>query len=265
MNNLIKYKVIIPAILMFFTTHSIAGDRILPLPKPQVTKEIKKSNLHKKFIYPQNKPLNNLKSKKIEKEISNTEDIIITDNENEKKAFIYPEKKPIIVQKKVEKTPIKSTVLSKKDFEIAKITFELINKKKWKAALKTSKKARDKVLYNLVNYIYLKQPSNQASFYDYTTFIDANPDFPRINRLRYLAEHKININTNTPISIIKWFNGEKPLSDFGKIKLGEVYLLQDKVDEGSKLIKEGWIKAKLTKNDLRYLRKKYKKSYNNRR
>ena len=259
MNNLIKYKVIIPAILMFFTTHSIAGDRILPLPKPQVTKEIKKSNLHKKFIYPQNKPLNNLKSKKIEKEISNTEDIIITDNENEKKAFIYPEKKPIIVQKKVEKTPIKSTVLSKKDFEIAKITFELINKKKWKAALKTSKKARDKVLYNLVNYIYLKQPSNQASFYDYTTFIDANPDFPRINRLRYLAEHKININTNTPISIIKWFNGEKPLSDFGKIKLGEVYLLQDKVDEGSKLIKEGWIKAKLTKNDLRYLRKKYKK------
>ena len=36
-------------------------------------------------------------------------------------------------------------------------------------------------------------------------------------------------------------------------------LLQGNIEKGSKLIKEGWIKAKLSKSDLKYLRKKYKK------
>ena len=62
--------------------------------------------------------------------------------------------------------------------------------------------------------------SNAASFYDYSTFISSNKDFPRINRLRYLAEHKINIKNNTPIAILNWFDEKSPLSDFGKIKLG---------------------------------------------
>jgi len=248
-----KLNVIFLLILIIFSTNSIAAEPILPLPKPDVDIEAKIKTAKKKEIYPKRKPT----IKKITSNEEKTEVINLTESTED--VFIYPEKKPIIVQKKIKKITKTSTVLSKKDFEIAKKTFEYVDKKKWKKALQTAKKVRDKTLYNLVNYIYLKQPSNQASFYDYVTFINANSDFPRINRLRYLAEYKINIKANTPISIIKWFNGKTPLSDFGKIKLGEVYLLQGKNEEGSKLIKEGWIKAKLTKNDLRYLRKKYKK------
>ena len=132
-------------------------------------------------------------------------------------------------------------------------------KKKWQTALKLSKKARNRILYNLVSYLHLIQPSNLASFYDYQIFIRQNPDYPRINRLRYLAEHKINLKTNSPKSILKWFDGNEPLSEFGKIKLAEIYLQQGKIEEGSKLLKEAWIRAKLSKSNLRYLRKKYKK------
>ena len=32
--------------------------------------------------------------------------------------------------------------------------------------------------------------------YDYFLFIKENPEYPRISRLRYLAEHKINLKTN---------------------------------------------------------------------
>jgi len=105
----------------------------------------------------------------------------------------------------------------------------------------------------------LIKPINAASFYDYVSFINQNPNFPRISRLKYLAEHKINLKVNSPISIKKWFAGTMPLSEFGKIKLGEIYLSEGNIEEGSKLIKEGWIKAKLSKSQLRYLRKKYKK------
>ena len=143
----------------------------------------------------------------------------------------------MIVKKKIEKVLKKSLILSKKDYKIAKDTFEAIDKKKWQTALKLSKKARNRILYNLVSYLHLIQPSNLASFYDYQIFIRQNPDYPRINRLRYLAEHKINLKTNSPKNILKWFDGNVPLSDFGKIKLGEIYINQGNIDKGSNLIK----------------------------
>ena len=254
MNNLIKHKLIFITILCFFATQSLAGDKIIPAPKPTVDTEIKKKVADKKILYPQKKPINKVKDKlteKIEKEIEISKEETIVE-------IIYPQKKPIIFKKKIDKIVKKSDILSKRDFNLAKSAFEAIGKRKWKNALNISKKSRDKTLYKLVNYLYLKKTSNSASFYDYKIFINNNPYYPRINRLRYLAEHKINLNTHKPSTIIKWFDGNEPLSAFGKIKLGEILLLQKNNEEGIRLIKEGWIKAKLSKSQLRYLRKKYK-------
>ena len=252
MKKLIKHKVFFLTIFMFFSTQSVAKDTLLPLPKPNVNQETKKNTLKSKPIYPQEKPIKKEK-------IASDETTTLTEKSEEVETTIYPLKKPIIVKKVIEKKIVKSEVFSKKDFKIAKSVIASIEKNKWESALKLSQRARDKSLYNLVKYLYLKKTSNAATFYDYTSFISEKPNFPRINRLRYLAEHKINLKSSTLISIIKWFDGKKPLSDFGKIKLGEIYVQQDNYELGSKLIKEGWIKAKLSKADLRYLRKKYKK------
>ena len=75
-----------------------------------------------------------------------------------KKIFIYPEKKPVIFQKKIDKAVAKSTILSRKDFNIAKASFEAIDKKKWQTAIKLSKKAKDKMVFKLVYWLYLKEP-----------------------------------------------------------------------------------------------------------
>jgi len=257
MNNLIKVNVLLAAFFIVFSLQLAKADKILPVPRPLVDEETKKIIAKKKEIYPKKKPLKIVQETtetKVEEQIINA-----TEDENKEEVFIYPKKKPVIVKKQINKVVNKSAILSKKDFKIAKASFEAINKKKWQKALKISKKARDESLYNLVNYLYLKKSTNGANFYDYRSFINKNTEFPRINRLRYLAEHKINLKINTPISIIKWFDGKEPLSSFGKIKLGEVYILQGDIDKGSKLIKEGWIKAKLSKANLKYLRKKYKK------
>ena len=255
MENLTKHRAIFLILITFFSTNSIAADKILPIPKPIVDQETKKNVAKKKEIYPEPKP-----GTKIFKSESNQSQSTLESVEEKKvEVPIYPQKKPIVFKKSVDKAVTKSTILSNKDFKIAKSTFEAIDKRKWQTALKLSSKAKDKSFRTLVNYIYLKQPNNAASFYDYTKFILNNPNYPRINRLRYLAEHKINLKTNTPIAILSWFNGEEPLSHYGKIKLGEIYILQGNLELGSKLIKEGWIQAKLSKANLRYLRKKYKK------
>ena len=256
MKKLVKLKVILLAFIIIFTSKSLSADLILPLPKPAVDQEIKIKTAKKKEIYPQKKPETKIKQITSEEEISKIEEKF------EGEIAIYPQKKPVIVKKVIDKAVAKSKVLSKKDFKLAKSTFAAIDKKKWKTALKLSKKARDKTLYDLVNYLYLIKPSNAASFYDYVSFIKSKPEYPRVNRLKYLAEHKINLNTNVPRRIMQWFGEKDPLSEFGKIKLGEIYILQGNKDKGARLIKEGWIRAKLSKSDLRYLRKKYKKNNN---
>ena len=252
MKNLLKVKVFLLVFSIIFTSVSISANKLLPLPKPTFEKKIKVESAKKKEIYPQKKP-----SK--EKKIVAVEDVVEAAEDTKEEVIIYPLKKPIVVQKKVDKAVIKSAIYSKKDFKIAKSVFQYIDKNKWQTALKLSKNAKDKSLYNLVNYLYLKKPSNGANFHDYRSFINRNSNYPRINRLKYLAEHKINLRTNSPRAIINWFDGKEPLSSFGKIKLGELYIIQGNIEKGSKLIKEGWIKAKLSKSDLKYLRKKYKK------
>jgi len=246
MKNLVKLKVILLVFAIIFASKSIAADKILPLPKPSVDKDTIIKSSKKKEIYPKKKPT----KEKIETNVEVVETIETTDKE----IFILPVKKPVFVKKEIDKSVVKSKILSKRDFKLAKSAFKYIDKKKWKSALKISTKAKDETLYNLINYLYLKKTSNSASFYDYFIFINSNKEFPRINRLKYLAEHKINLKNNSPQSIIKWFDGKKPLSDFGKIKLGEAHITQGNIEKGSKLIKEGWVKAKLAKSDLRYLR-----------
>jgi len=250
MNKRIKLSVIFLAISIILSSQSLAADRILPLPKPSVDEEAKIITAKKKEIYPQKKPI-----KKIEKIETSTKIL----DETEEITIIYPQKKPILFQKKIDKAVAKSTILSSRDLKIAKAAFEAVKKKKWQTAIKLSKKAKNKMVFKMVNWLYLIEPSNSATFLDYLTFINNNPNYPRINRLKYLAEHKMYLKAVSPKVIKKWFNGKEPLSEYGKIKLGEIYVKEGNIEEGAKLIKEGWIKAKLSKNDLKYLRKKYKK------
>ena len=127
MKNLVKLAVFLLVFFIIFATKSIAADLILPLPKPDVDKETKAITAKKKEIYPQKKP----ESKKSEVQIDTSKKI---DENIEKKdeVFIYPEKKPIVVKTKIDKAVTKSTVLSKKDYKIAKNTFAAIDKKNGK-------------------------------------------------------------------------------------------------------------------------------------
>ena len=66
-----------------------------------------------------------------------------------------------------------------------------MQKRQWSTALSQSKKAKDKSIYNFIQWKHLLTTGNQASFYDYLTFIKRNENYPRIGRIRYLAEHKL--------------------------------------------------------------------------
>ena len=90
-------------------------------------------------------------------------------------------------------------------------------------------------------------------------FIDENSNYPRINRLKYLAEHKLSTEKISPNKIIDWFNGEEPFSGYGKLILGESLIKIGEINKGVNYIKDGWINADLSRSDMKFFRKKYRK------
>ena len=259
---------------LFCSGNSFSADTkafIYPKDKPSIFKNaiLKKKESADKvksdFTYPKSKPSDEqaIADKKIkQKIITKNEEIIKKTIKNNNiitaNNFLYPRKKPQ-TYKTITNAVNKSKILNQKDFENAKKIFEFIKVKKWNSAINLSKKIKDKEFKKLITWMYLKQSGNQATFNEYQLFIKNNSNYPRINRLRYMAEHKIIIKNTTPNSIINWFNESPPLSGVGKIKLAEAYLLKNNNVEAIKLIKEGWVNADLSKNDLRYYRKKLRK------
>ena len=241
--------------------NNFALSDIIPLKKPSQTKEETKKKLLTDVLKPLPKPIKitetgnkEKKEKNIKKKIVQKEDI--------KSKFILPKKKPLIAGTTKTVDAKISKYYSKKDFNLANKAIANMKKANWPSALKDAKKARDKSIYNFVQWRHLLTKGNLASYYDYKTFIDKNEDYPRIGRIKYLAEHKLSTDKISPKKIIDWYELSSPLSGFGKMILGESYILTGAIEKGTNLIKDGWITAELTKSELRFYRKKFKKYLN---
>ncbi len=223
---------------------------ILPEKKPILKKE-KKSKEITNYLVPLKKPtpkIEKVEPKKVKK--------LIVDGQ------IIPRSKPLVVKKEKSVSAKKSKYYSKKDYQIAKTSLKYMEQKKWSSAEKTAKKARDKSIYNFIRWKHLLTTGNQLAFYEYKKFIELNPKYPRINRIKYLAEHKMAAKDLSANFIIEWFKQNPPLSGFGKIALGRAFLEKGETRKGVELIKEGWINADLSRSDMKFFNKKFKKILN---
>ncbi len=261
-------KLLVCIIITFLISNHSYARLIKPEPKPSeykkdIPKKTKKASgkvkpevltLKEPAKIKRVAPIQKTKQKKeVKKEITKVK----IETKNEKYVVsneIIPLKKPLNlgISKK------KSSILSSKDFLIAQRTFGLIKRKRWNSAMKEVRKSRSKLLNELVIWMYLKEPSNNLAFKDYRKFINQNPEWPRINRLRYLAEHKINFKEVKPKEVIKFFDKQDPLSGYGKIKLGEAFLTRGEKNKAHDLIADGFKTANLSSIEHRYLNKKFR-------
>ena len=242
-------------VLILFNANRLHANEkyIVPLKKPELTVQ----ELNKKVSINILKPL--AKPNKDKEKIKTVE---IVKKKKIKPKFLIPKKKPLIVNANNKFKVEKSKSYSKKDFSIAKKAISEMKKSNWDEALKISKKAKDKSIYNFIQWRHLLTTGNKASFYDYLDFIEKNKNYPRIGRLKYIAEHKLSNERITPSKVIDWFKYEAPLSGYGRMILGESYIITGKINEGTRLVKDGWVTADLSKSELKYFRKKFKKYLN---
>ena len=231
---------------------------IVPIKKPSLSEKEIKQKISKNILKPIKKPKKTENIEIKEKKITEVKEI----KKDKKLSFKIPKKKPSIAGLTKSKSIKISKYYSKKDFNIARKAISEMQKSRWTSSLKIAKKAKDKSIYNFIQWRYLSTPGNQASFFDYKVFIERNSNYPRMDKLRSLAEHKLSTSQISPQKIINWFDQNGPITGYGKMILGESYILTGNKAKGTNLIKEGWITAKLSKNEVKFFRKKFKKYLN---
>ncbi len=252
MRNKSKKILLINLIFLTILLKFSFADLIIPKKKPIISSEALEKSKISNFLVPQKKPVP-----------KTDEQIKITDKEESLRdviaGVILPKSKPLVVTKDRTISQKKSKYFSEKDFNIARQSIKLMEKRNWNEAQKTAKKAKNKSIYDFIQWNHLITTGNSATFFDYKNFIERIKNYPRMGRVKYLSEHKLSTEIMSPNRIIKYFELEKPLSGFGEMVLGESYISSGETNKGINLIKKGWITADLSKTELRSFRKKYKK------
>ena len=220
-------------ILIFSNNLFAEINSVVPLKKPVLSKEEIQKKISINILKPLKKPTKT-KEIKIEEVIVKKELVL----KEKKLSFKIPKKKPTLAGASKSKNVKISRYYSKRDFGLAKKAISEMQKSKWSSALKIAKKAKDNSIYNFIQWRHLLTSGNQASFYDYQVFLNKNSDYPRISRVKYLAEHKLSTESVSPKKIIKWFGENDPLSGYGRMILGESHILIGDKNKGTGLIKK---------------------------
>jgi len=268
-------KLLIILFFSFFFFNNFSYSKLI-VPKLKPDKFLEKSSKRNTstIFQKEKKGVEDKTKKNIETEKKLTQekiqkDTVLQKNENiDLRPKIKPDNKTIIEnnktqtslkQEETKKELLNSNFLNQKDFEMAKIVFGYIEKKQWRLALSDAKKIEDKSFYNLVNWLFLIDPESQGLFSEYQEFINQNKEWPRLNRIKYLGEHKINFENNSPTQIVNYFSKNPPLSGFGRLRLAEAYLELREIDKVKNLIDNGFKDAEISKNDLKYFSRIFKK------
>ena len=250
---LLKSLKYILAIIFFFLSIVLAfSNDLIPKKKPNLQSDNIANKTFDNLIIPQEKPNN-------KKKIIKKEEKIIEKRITKINGIIIPKNKPLIVKKERLRKVKKSKYYSDRDLNYAKQAIAFMEKSNWSDAKKVAKKARAKSIYYFIEWRHLLTVGNRASFTDYKQFIEKLKNYPRLDRIKYLAEHKMTLKNQSSKEIIAWFNNNEPKSGFGKMILGESLIKSGSEEKGILLIKEGFITADLTRSDLKYFSKKYKK------
>ncbi len=127
-------------------------------------------------------------------------------------------------------------------FDYVKETFIHLDNKEWQDCQKMAKASKDQALIKIVlSQQFLDQDYKKNSFASVIKFIQDNPHWPQVNRLKEKAEQYLNYDTDKTL-IVNWFSKNEPITALGHkfYALAGKKLIKDQ-QKLAKIIKNGWI------------------------
>ena len=136
--------------------------------------------------------------------------------------------------------------LSGEDARSLQAGLEAIDKGNLLKAQKAARKIKDPVARKILTWARLVKPDPKADFNEISEFMAENPDWPSRKSLQGRAEEAMNSKTPDDV-VLAWFAGLKPVSGYGKARLGEALLATGHPLEGRAAIRDAWINGNFTK------------------
>ena len=131
-------------------------------------------------------------------------------------------------------------VLTPADHALYARAFDAADRGDWVAARGLAYEGHDPVAGQLIQWRYLIDKNSGASFGEIAAFLKNNPDWPNRDTLFARAERAMDPNME-PHAVVAWFGDRGPVSDIGKIRLGEALSATGSSVRGRELVQEGWI------------------------
>ena len=146
--------------------------------------------------------------------------------------------------------------VSAHDKSIYSDAFDAASNNQWSRALHTGVKAEDHTQLKVIRWLSLLSHGNNENFEDYASFIELNPDWPSMDRLRALAEQQMDDGVSSECKI-EWFQHYPPVSGTGRMKFAGALLALGHKDEAALWIKIAWTNDAFTYRDEQHIIKTF--------
>lgn len=148
--------------------------------------------------------------------------------------------------------------LSPADQAIYQRAFSAAERGRWDEARRIAAGAREKLPGKVIAWMEMGATGNTVPFPEIARFIDDNPDWPGMDRLRRRAEEAIDEATPAKL-ILAWFGKREPLTVDGRTALARALIATGRTAEGRALIRRAWVEGDFnSRQEVRFL-KTYRK------
>ncbi|MBT7944230.1 MAG: lytic transglycosylase domain-containing protein, partial [Alphaproteobacteria bacterium] len=108
------------------------------------------------------------------------------------------------------------------------------------------RKIKNPLARKIFAWARLITPDPNVGFEEIAAFMAANPDWPDQNGLQRRAEEALSRDTPDE-AVLAWFTSRRPLTGYGKARLGEALLFSGRRDEGRAMVRDAWVSGNFTK------------------
>ena len=129
-----------------------------------------------------------------------------------------------------------SKKLNLNEEKIFKLSLKSGDQKKWARSIKGIEKINDEVARKIIIWRWLIADDGVSSKKDLENFYKSSTAWPKINKVKAKIESKK--VTNDIKKTLDWFQENPPITPIAKIKLSEILIKNNFIEEGNWLLKE---------------------------
>ncbi len=123
-------------------------------------------------------------------------------------------------------------------------------KRNWPKARAAIAVAHNPLLSKIIEWAFLREPGNHASFTERTAFVTANPKWPATENIRRRAEDAIDASDSLA-ALSTWFAANPPMTTAGKIAYARALRAEGKTEQAHAMAREAWTTGTINKDDER--------------